>query len=104
MRVTYGSSRNRVKYDDDALKSGYSAMLTNEYTEEYLEASTQKSNVSWYFYGWVWQLLRKDRPAALAILNSLSKEPSDTASQILKNSRTLELDTFEPAMSYDIVD
>lgn len=107
MRVTYGSSRNRVKYEDDVLKSGYLAMLTNDFLEPYepyLKADTNMTNVTWYFYGWVWRMLKKDWPTALAILNHLSKEPSDTASQILKNSRTHNLDTFEPSMGYDIMD
>lgn len=104
MRVTYGPVKNSVKYDDDALKSGYLAMLTNDYLEEYLEVGTYRTNADYYFYGWVWQMLKKVRPTALAILNHLSKEPSDTASQILKNIKTINLDTFEPSMGYDIVD
>lgn len=104
MRVTFGSSGNTVKYEEDALKSGYSAMLTNDYLDEYLETGTEKTNADYYFYGWVWQLLKKDWPTALAILNHLSKEPSDTASQLLKNIKTINLDTFTPSMSYDIVE
>ena len=106
MQVTYGPKQNSVKYHADALKAGYFDLLTDEYLEPYIATGTgsQKTNRDYYFWGWVWQLLKKDRTTALSILNKLSKEPSDTASQILATIKTISLSTFEPSMSYHIVD
>ena len=98
MRVRYGAGPQSVRYVSEVLRTSYLDVLTYPY----VEAVSERSTAEWYFFGWLWRLLKQDRPAAEGILRHLQAAGIATAGAVLARLPTLDLATFEPAMSFRI--
>lgn len=102
--VNQGDFKNKVRYHDDVLFYCHQDLLVNLYPA----LDSLFYNTEWYFWGWIWKLLSKDRQRTLDILNALKNHTnvvvSKKASELLLEIYLPDAENVWKNYGYNIID